>query len=179
MIRYKKLSQNLRKFLAMTGYTVTEFEALLPYFRVEFENHVAVYRLNGKKRTKRRYSEYKNSPWPTIEDKLLFILIYLKQGSLQEAHTTLFDMHQPHANTWIHLLHTLLNQALAAAGERPARHGEQLTQKLELAEAEDELGLGLFFQDGTERPINRPKDQERQQTYYSGKKSNIRLRTLS
>lgn len=179
MISYKKLSQNPRKFLAMTGYTVAECEALLPYFRVEFENYVAVYRLDGQKRTKRRYSEYKNSPLPTIEDKLLFILIYLKQGGLQEAQATLFDMHQPHANTWIHLLHPLLNQALAAAGELPARDGEQLAQKLELAETEAELGLGLFFQDGTERPISRPKDQERQKTYYSGKKSNTRLRTLS
>jgi len=31
--------------------------------------------LNGKPRGKRRYTDYKNSPLPTIEDKLLFILI--------------------------------------------------------------------------------------------------------
>lgn len=173
MIRYKKLSQNPRKFLAMTGYTVEEFEALLPYFGVEFENYVALYRLDGKKRTKRRYSEYKNSPLPTIEDKLLFILIYLKQGSLQEAHATLFDMHQPNANTWIHLLHTVLNQALAGLGELPARAAEELTQKLEPEEEEDddETALRLFFHDGTERSITRPKDKELQKTYYSGKKT--------
>lgn len=179
MIRYKTLSQNPRKFLAMTGYTVEEFEALLPYFRAEFENYVAHYRLDGQKRTKRRYSEYKNSPLPTIADKLLFILIYLKQGGLQEAQATLFDMHQPNAHTWIHLLHPLLNQALAAAGELPARTAEVLAQKLELTQPEDESGLPLFFQDGTERPITRPKDQERQKRYYSGKKSNIPLRILS
>ncbi len=179
MISYKKLSRNPRKFLAMTGYTGEEFEALLPYFRVEFENHVAVYRLDGKKRTKRRYSEYKNSPLPTIEDKLLFILIYLKQGSLQEAHATLFEMYQPNANTWIHLLHTLLNQALAASDELPARTDEELKQKVEMAEAEDEIELRLFFQDGTERAITRPKDKEHRDTYYSGKKNNIQLRILS
>ena len=178
MIRYKKLSQNPRKFLAMTGYTVEEFDALLPYFRIEFENYVAVYRLDGKKRTKRRYSEYKNSPLPTIEDKLLFILIYLKQGGLQEAHATLFEMHQPNANIWIHLLHTVLNQALAASGELPAREAEELAQKLELAEQEDEIRLRLFFQDGTERPITRPKDQERQKTYYSGKKKQHTIKNI-
>lgn len=178
MIRYKTLSQNSRKFLAMTGYTVAEFEALVPYFRVEFENYVARYRLDGKKRTKRRYSEYKNSPLPTIEDKLLFILIYLKQGGLQEAQATLFDMHQPNTNTWIHLLHPLLNQALAAAGELPTRTAKALAQKLELTPPENESELRLFFQDGTERPITRPKDKERQKIYYSGKKSNIPLRIL-
>lgn len=178
MISYKKLSSTPRKFLAMTGYTVEEFEALLPYFRVEFENYVAAYRLDGKKRTKRRYSEYKNSPLPSLEDKLLFILIYLKQGGLQEAHATLFDMPQSNANTWLHRLHPLLNQALAAAGELPARTAEALAQKLELAEPEAEMGVGLFLQDGTERPISRPKDQERQKTYYSGKKKQHTLKNI-
>lgn len=171
MIRYTTLSQKPRKFLAMTGYTVEEFEALLPYFQVAFDNYVAVYRLDGQKRTKRRYSQYKNAPLPTIQDKLLFILIYLKQGGLQEAHASLFNMDQPNANTWIHRLHPLLNQALAATGELPARTAEALAQKLEPTEAEAELDLGLFFQDGTERPISRPKDNERQKTYYSGKKT--------
>jgi hypothetical protein len=178
MIRYKKLSQNPRKFLAMTGYTVKEFEALLPYYRIEFENYVAVYRLDGKQRTKRRYSEYKNSPLPTIEDKLLFILIYLKQGGLQETQATLFGMHQPNANTWIHVLHTLLNQALAAAGELPARKAEELEQKLEEEDDDDEIGLHLFFHDGTERPITRPKDKERQKTYYSGKKRQHTIKNI-
>jgi hypothetical protein len=177
MIRYKKLSQNPRKFLAMTGYTVKEFEALLPYYRIEFENYVAVYRLDGKQRTKRRYSEYKNSPLPTIEDKLLFILIYLKQGGLQETQATLFGMHQPNANTWIHVLHTLLNQALAAAGELPARKAEELEQKLD-DDDDDEIGLHLFFHDGTERPITRPKDKERQKTYYSGKKRQHTIKNI-
>jgi hypothetical protein len=178
MIRYKTLSENRRKFLAMTGYTIEEFEALLPYFQVEFENYVAVYRLDGKERTKRRYSEYKNSPLPTIEEKLLFILIYLKQGSLQEAHAALYEMHQPNANTWIHLLHRLLNQALAAAGELPAREADELAQNLEPTEAADDSELHLFFQDGTERPITRPTDKDRQKRYYSGKKNNIRSRIL-
>lgn len=171
MIRYETLSQNPRKFLAMTGYTADEFEALVPYFRTAFENHVALYRLDGKKRTKRRYSEYKNSPLPTIEDKLLFILVYLKQGGLQEAHATLFEMHQPNANSWIHLLHPILNQALAAAGELPVREAQELEQKLELSEPEDEIGLRLYFHDGTERPITRPKDKALQKSYYSGKKT--------
>lgn len=177
MIRYQTLSKYSRKFLAMTGYTVEEFEGLLPHFQVEFEKHVAVYRLDGKKRTKRRYSEYKNSPLPRIEDKLLFILIYVKQGSLQEAQATLFGMHQPDANRWIHLLHRLLNRALAKAGELPARQAAELKQRLEPEAAEDD-NSALFFHDGTERPIVRPKDETQQKLHFSGKKKTHTLKNI-
>jgi hypothetical protein len=174
MIRYQKLSKHRRKFLAMTGYTVEEFEALLPHFRVEFEKHVAVYRLDGKKRVKRSYTEYKNSSLPSLEDKLLFILVYLKQGSLQEEHATLFGMHQPDANRWIHLLHAVLNRALAALGELPVREAEQ---RLEQSRDDDETIL-LFFHDGTERPIVRPKDKTLQKLFYSGKKKQHTVKNI-
>ncbi len=169
MVRYHKLSRNPRKFLAMTGYTRQEFQALLPYFRVEFEKHIKAYRLDGKKRQKRRYSAYKNSPLPTIEDKLLFILIYLKQGSLQEAQATLFGMHQPDANRWLHLLHRLINQALAKLGELPARSAAALILPEEVS---------LYFHDGTERPIVRPKNKELQRLYYSGKKKQHTIKNV-
>jgi hypothetical protein len=160
MPSYSKLSKQPRRFLALTGYTSEEFQALLPHFRTEFERYVKMYTLEGKKRAKRKYSTYKNSPLPTIEDKLLFILIYLKQAETQELHGTLFGISQPKANKWIHVLHPILNRALGAAGELPVRDVAQL----ELSQEEQ----SLFFHDGTERPINRPqKDQE---TYYSGKK---------
>lgn len=178
MLRYQELSKYPRKFLAMTGYTVAEFEALLPYFQVEFEKHVAIYRLDGQKRSKRRYSEYKNSPLPSVADKLLFILIYLKQGSVQEAHATLFRIHQPDANKWIHLLQMLLNRALAALGELPAREAAELQQRLE-ASPKEEADEGLvFFHDGTERAVARPKDKGLQKLYYSGKKKLHALKNI-
>ena len=160
MPSYSELSKQPRRFLALTGHTVEEFQALLPYFQAGFESYVQMHTLDNKTRTKRKYSAYKNSPLPTIEDKLLFILTYLKQASTQELHGTLFGMSQPKANKWIHLLHPILNRALDAAGELPVRDAEQL----DLSEEEQ----SLFFHDGTERPINRP--QEDQKMYYSGKK---------
>jgi hypothetical protein len=83
MISYNELSEHPRKFLAMTGYTVEEFQALLPHFRVQFEKYVEPHTLDGKPRTQRQYSTYETSPLPTIEGKLLFILIYLKQGTTE------------------------------------------------------------------------------------------------
>ena len=176
MISYETLSKYKRKFLAMTAYTVEEFEALLPAFEAEFEAYVSEYNLDGSKRKKRKYVEYQNSPLPTIADKLLFILVYLKQGSLQEEHATLFKMHQPDANVWIHLLQQLLNQALASLGELPARTAPELQKRL--AQEKDRELLKLFFHDGTERPIVRPTDKELQQLYYSGKKKQHTLKNI-
>ena len=170
MTSYNELSQHRDKFLALTGYTVEEFQALLPHFQVQFEKYVETKKLDGKPRTQRRYSDYQNSPLPTIEDKLLFILIYLKQGATQEMHATLFDLHQSDANGWIHLLHPILNQTLATLGELPEREAAGL----ELEEDD----LAIYFQDGTERPIPRPTDQEKQKEYYSGKKKMHTVKNL-
>src|SRR5713101_6042685 len=51
---------------------------LVPPFETAFQAHLAVWRLEGKPRTARRFTVYKNCPLPTPEDRLLFILVYLK-----------------------------------------------------------------------------------------------------
>lgn len=171
MISYNELSQNADKFLAMTCHTIEEFEALVPYFQAEFEDYVKAKTLDGKPRIRRRHTKYKNSPLPNIEDKLLFILIYLKQGPTQEMQATLYGMHQPDANQWIHLLHPLLNQALAKLGELPARDADSLEF--------EEGDVAVYMQDGVERAIPRPKNPDAQKEYYSGKKNNTPSRILS
>jgi len=162
MTTYKNLVRSEQKFLSLTGYTAEEFQALLPYFSTRFNAYISEYTLEGKKRARRGYVSYKNSPLPTIEDKLLFILIYLKTNNLQSVQAELFRMHQPEANLWIHILAPLLNQALADSQHLPARSMDEL---------ELDGDCNLFFHDGTERPIPRSTDYETQKEYYSGKKS--------
>ncbi len=157
---FEKLSKNERNFLAMTGYTKEEFLALLVYFEVIFYEYMSEYTLEGFRREKRRYVKYKNCPLPTIEDKLLFILVYLKQNPTQTSHGMMFNMTQPKANLWIHTLHKVLNLTLAHIEEIPARDEMQIE---EFADGEE-----IFWHDGTERAINRPKYEQRE--YYSGKK---------
>ena len=77
--------------------------------------------IDGYDRIGRAYSAYRNSPLPTTEDKLLFILVYLKQYPTQTLHGQLFGLSQSNANKWIHLLHPVLQQALATAGHLPPR----------------------------------------------------------
>lgn len=161
MLRYMDLIQNPRRFLALTGYTVAEFRALLSFFIVRFQAYVAMFTFEGKPRQNRTYSTYKNSTLPTMEDKLLFILSYLKTYPIQETHAELFKMQQSQASQWIHFLTPLVNQSLSDCGELPARKKEDFNL--------DQDEAGLFFHDGTERPINRPQDPEKQELYYSGK----------
>jgi hypothetical protein len=162
MDNYARLSGKRKRFHALTGYTLEEFHALLPAFYTSFLKHMEIYTLEGKKRRKRRYVDYFNSPLPTIEDKLLFILMYLRKATTQDIFGEVYKMPQPVANKWIHVLHPCLNQVLAAVGEKPARSGQDLRLAPEKGQ--------LFFQDGTERPIQRPKNQGVQRTFYSGKK---------
>jgi hypothetical protein len=56
-----------------------------------------------------------------MADKRLFMLTYVKQHPMQEGQGQLFGMSQSHANTWIHGLHPVLNQALADQARLPAR----------------------------------------------------------
>jgi len=161
MTDYSSLSAEPKQFQALTGYTVEEFEALLPAFTEQFAAQMQAATLAGKPR-QRPYVSYCNSPLPTMADKLLFILMYLRKATTQDIFGEVFGMAQPVVNQWIHRLHTCLNQALAKLGARPARQADDLDL------ADDEVKL--YFHDGTERPIQRPKDPEEQQSFYSGKK---------
>ena len=163
MSKYSDYAEKPTEFLALTGYTRQEFDNLLPHFGRCYYEWMKTHRLDGKARGKRKYSAYKNSPLPTIEDKLFFILHFLRTNNLQTVQGALFGISQPKANLWVHCLHPILNRTLAELGELPVRDMAQLN-----FDADEDT---LYFHDGTERPIPRPGDPEQQRLYYSGKKN--------
>jgi hypothetical protein len=55
---------------------VKEFETLVPTFQAAFLAHMDEWTLEGKPRTRRRYSLYTTCPLPKAEDRLLFLLTY-------------------------------------------------------------------------------------------------------
>jgi len=171
MSKYQEYAEKPTEFLALTGYTHQEFDELLPQFKESYYEWMKSHRLDGKPRGKRKYSDYKNSPLHTIEDKLFFILHYLKTNNLQQVQGAMFGISQPKANVWIHCLHSALNKALAQLDELPVRQMTEMT----FEEGEEKL----YFHDGTERPIPRPGDDELQQFYYSGKKNGTGLKITS
>ena len=130
MLRYQDIKTKAYRILDLTSLTVEEFEQLVPPFEAAFVRHMRDWTMEGKRRTGRRYSQYTNCPLPTPEDRLLFILSYLKVAALQVAHGAMFDMSQSNANKWIHVLLPSLHQTLIDLGDLPARHLVALRQRL-------------------------------------------------
>jgi hypothetical protein len=144
MPSYEDVTQRAGSLQAMTGLTQQAFEALLPHFEHALAAYLQDRTIDGHPRTSRRYSPYDNCPLPTIADKLLFILTYLKQNPIQEVQGQLFGMSQSNTNKWIHLLHTVLNQALAHQEILPARTADELTVLLAAERTKVAPGLPLF-----------------------------------
>lgn len=165
MLEYRTLKRDRRKFLALTGLTLKEFKALLPSFieayRLTYLSHKT---LAGKKR-KRQVGGGRRGMLDPAEQKLLFILVYLKAYPLQVVMGELFGMSQAAANQQIHRLLPVLRDALTSLKVMPEREGEQFAQA-ERCHQES----ATYIIDGTERRRQRPKKPEKQALHYSGKK---------
>jgi len=123
-------------FLDLTSLTLDEFQLLVPPFESAFHAHMSEWRLDGKPRTARRFTVYKNCPLATPEDRLFFILVYLKTYALQVVQGRLFGMGQSKANQWIHVLLPALLTALRTLGDAPACSLTALAQRLGVSEAD-------------------------------------------
>jgi Helix-turn-helix of DDE superfamily endonuclease len=135
-LRFTELQSRPMAFLDFTSLTLDEFQQLVPPFEAAFHARMAAWRMDGKPRTARRFTVYKNCPLPTPEDRLLFILVYLKTYALQVVHGRLFGMVQGKANQWIHVLLPALLAALRALGDAPARSLSALALRLGVSEAD-------------------------------------------
>jgi Helix-turn-helix of DDE superfamily endonuclease len=121
--------------------TLDEFQQLVPPFEAAFHAHMAAWRLDGKPRTARRFRVYQTCPFPTPEDRLLFMLAYVKTYSLQGVQGRLFGMGQSKAHQWIHVLLPVLLAALRTLGDAPTRSLAALAQRLGVSEAGATTGV--------------------------------------
>ncbi len=135
-VQFTDVQARPTEFLDFTSLTLEEFQTLVPPFEAAFHAHMAVWRLDGKPRAARQFTVYKNCPLATPEDRLFFILAYLKTYALQVVHGRLFGMGQSKANQWIHVLLPGLLAALRGLGDAPARSLTALAQRLGVSEAE-------------------------------------------
>jgi hypothetical protein len=143
-IQFNNVQARPTEFLDLTSLTPDEFEQLIPPFEEAFQAHMAQWRLDGKPRTARQFSVYKNCPLPTPQDRLFFLLTYLKTYSLQViagvgltfVQGRLFGMGQSKANQWNHVLLPCLQTALQRLGDSPSRSLLALAQKLGVSEAD-------------------------------------------
>ena len=163
----------------MTGLTPPEFSAFLPHFEHAFVVYLQDRTIDGQPRTSRRYSTYASCPLPTTADKLLFILTYVKQNPIQEVQGQLFGMSQSNANKWIHLLHPVLNQALADQELLPARTADDLAAMLTTPPTEASAPSSLFFMTGPNAPSNVRKTRRSNKSITVGRRNATRSKTSS
>jgi hypothetical protein len=115
----------------LTGLTEAAFQGLLPHVEQAFVTDMRDRTIDGQPRTSRRYSTYGTCPLPTIADRRLFMLTYLQPHPIQEVQGQLFDRSQSNANTWIHVRHPVLNQALADQERLPVRTAAEFAAMFE------------------------------------------------
>src|SRR4030095_9089675 len=135
-LRFTDLQSRPMEFLDLTSLTLEEFQQLVSPFEAAFQAHMAAWRLDGKPRRAPQVAVYKNFPLPTPEDRLFFLLTYVKTYALQVVQGRLFGMGQSKANQWIHVLLPLLLAALRPLGDAPARSLTALAQRLGVSEAD-------------------------------------------
>jgi hypothetical protein len=107
-----------------------------------------------------------------MEDKLLFILYYVKGYPLQAMLAFEFGIAQSTADAWIHILSAVLKKALDDGEHIPERSPK------ELAEVRPAVSPAVYGIDGTERRRQRPSDPAQQADSYRGKKNHIRSSIL-
>ncbi len=162
---YQQVQEHPKLLLAMTSLTHAEFQQLLSHFQYAWDQYVQQHYVDRDERQRQYGAGRSEATLITLEDKLLFILYYVKVYPLQEILAFEFGMVQSTANEWIHILSGVLKKALDHGGYVPERDPKQLATVLE-SEAEATYGI-----DGTERLRQRPCDAEKQKNYYSGKKN--------
>ncbi len=156
----------------MTSLTILEFDALVPTFIAESAKlHSATHTRAGKPR-RRKAGGGNKARLATLEDQLLFILIYQKTYPLQTAHGLQFDLSQAQANEWIQRLLPILERSLTGLKQMPERAGAAFATSGVTPGVPTDLII-----DGTERRRQRPKNPEKQSEAYSGKKRPTRTKT--
>lgn len=149
----------------MTSLTVEEFEKLLQAFEKAYLKKYPVGKTKVGTTRIRKAGAGRKSSLDSIEQKLLFALVYQKTYPLQSIMGELFGMGQSQASEWIHELLPILKQALDSLGVLPERDPKKFKSKEK--GRKDALDSAI---DGTERRRQRPKKAEKQVLTYSGKK---------
>ena len=157
--------RNERQFIALIGLPREAFNALLLMF-------AKCLNLSRKLRDKKRQMPRHRKPGggrkgalPTPEQKLFFILFYLKNYPTFDVLGALFNLSPAKACENVKELLPILKNAQQHLHVLPHRHLKPTNDSGQVNEGVKEIII-----DATERPICRPHHARKQKRHYSGKK---------
>jgi len=159
-----------RQMRALTGVSRKKFTQLLPIFsRVYHQERYQAYEKGLAEGTrKRKPGGGQKGKLPEPADKLYFILNYYKTYPTFDVLGDRFGLARSKAHTQVHQLSPILHQTLMEMGHLPQREFESVEAFKAMLGDVDQILI-----DVTERPHQRPQDNEQQQELYSGKKNDI------
>ena len=134
---------------SLAGHPEADFQALLPDVEQAFVTSMHDRTSDGSPRTSRRSRTSGTCPFPVIADTRLFMLISLQQHPIPEVQGQLFGISQSYANTWIHVLHPMLNRAFADHERLLARTATEFAAMFENARDGREVHHPPFWHNGT------------------------------
>src|SRR3954464_8647907 len=104
MTTYTELQSDRRKFLALTGLTVPEFQGLLTAFCRAYQRLYPTDQTVACQPRQRSVGGGRKGLLHRPEEKLVVTLVYLKTYPLQVIRSELFDLSQPQVSSCIHRL---------------------------------------------------------------------------
>ncbi|MEN9935385.1 MAG: hypothetical protein RLZZ387_1964 [Chloroflexota bacterium] len=164
MLTFDRVRNKPTVLQQLTGLNPEVFGDLLPAFLEALAYHNQLADAQRPTPRKRQPGGGRKPLLRDPADRLLFILFYFRIYPVQRVQAFFFGMSQTQACDWVHRITPVVNRALGAEQHLPERRPARLVSILRQCP-----GLE-FIIDGTERPNQRPKDKDRQQQYYSGKK---------
>src|SRR6266699_2208479 len=118
---YAELRRDQHRCLALTGLTPSEFDLLLPDFNRSCERLYPTDRTVAGRPRQRFPGGGRTGALHAPQQKLLFLLVYLKTYPLQVVMAELFSLSQPRVNYWLRRLLPVLRDALDELGVLPER----------------------------------------------------------
>jgi len=166
MISLAKALSSDRLMRAVSGLTPSQFRSLAGAFKTNLAHFYRTERDIISTRGRKGILK-------THEEKMFYILFYYKVYPTFDLASLLFNADRSICCRWAHWYSKALELTLGEKLLLPARRASDLKELLSSMPELKEI-----FIDGTDRPVRRPKNSERQKNHYSGKKKRHSVKNI-
>ena len=160
-----------RTIKALIGMSREKFDLLVPHFSSAYQEIQEEQRQN--KEIKRLPAGGKKGVFSSHEERLFFVLFYLKTYPTFDVLGFHFGLSAGHAHDYIKFFTRVLDRALSDLEMLPEQEIESPEDMMHLLDKTDDIII-----DGVESRCVRPKNEEDQKACYSGKKKCHTVKSL-